>query len=90
MMMPNAAVFVVLQHDEFYNNLLAGKSGITEISTFDASQFTTRFAGEVKVRTQTRRHDTFSSCIATMPVPPICSLPWCYAIPASFLTRLLL
>ncbi|WIA38565.1 hypothetical protein OEZ86_001879 [Tetradesmus obliquus] len=36
------------EHDEFYNNLLAGKSGITEISTFDASQFTTRFAGEVK------------------------------------------
>jgi 3-oxoacyl-(acyl-carrier-protein) synthase len=40
-----------LQHEEFYNNLLAGKSGVTEISTFDASQFTTRFAGEIKVRT---------------------------------------
>jgi 3-oxoacyl-(acyl-carrier-protein) synthase len=40
---------VSVQHEEFYNNLLAGKSGVTEISTFDASQFTTRFAGEVKV-----------------------------------------
>lgn len=34
--------------DEFYNNLLEGKSGITEISTFDAKDFTTRFAGEIK------------------------------------------
>eukprot|EP00879_Flechtneria_rotunda_P028091 GHRR01030169.1.p1 GENE.GHRR01030169.1~~GHRR01030169.1.p1 ORF type:complete len:211 (+),score=59.76 GHRR01030169.1:254-886(+) len=34
--------------DEFYNNLLEGRSGVTEISTFDTSGFTTRFAGEIK------------------------------------------
>lgn len=38
------------QIEEFYNNLLEGKSGITEISNFDASQLPTRFAGEIKVR----------------------------------------
>jgi hypothetical protein len=37
------------QVDEFYDNLLAGKSGVTEISSFDASGFSTRFAGEIKV-----------------------------------------
>ena len=40
----------ILQNDEFYNNLLAGKSGVTEISSFDTSGFSTRFAGEIKVR----------------------------------------
>lgn len=45
-----AAAFLLLQHDEFYNNLLAGKSGVTEISSFDTSGFTTRFAGEIKVQ----------------------------------------
>jgi 3-oxoacyl-[acyl-carrier-protein] synthase II len=44
-----------MQHDEFYNNLLAGKSGVTEISTFDPSTFSTRFAGEIKV--------IFASCM---------------------------
>ena len=34
--------------DEYYNNLLAGKSGVREIASFDASEFTTRFAGEVR------------------------------------------
>eukprot|EP00775_Hariotina_reticulata_P013137 gene13137-13267_t len=34
--------------DEFYSNLLEGKSGIAPISSFDASKFSTTFAGEVK------------------------------------------
>lgn len=34
--------------DEFYNNLLAGKSGITHIEGFNTGDYTTRFAGEIK------------------------------------------
>lgn len=34
--------------DEFYGNLLAGKSGVAPITSFDASGFSTSFAGEVK------------------------------------------
>uniref|UniRef100_A0A7S0QND6 3-oxoacyl-[acyl-carrier-protein] synthase I, chloroplastic n=1 Tax=Pyramimonas obovata TaxID=1411642 RepID=A0A7S0QND6_9CHLO len=34
--------------DEFYNNLLEGKSGISAIENFDAKELTTHFAGEVK------------------------------------------
>lgn len=34
--------------DEFYSNLLSGKSGISEIESFDASEFSTRIAGEIK------------------------------------------
>lgn len=34
--------------DEFYNNLLEGKSGITEIQDFDCKDWSTRFAGEIK------------------------------------------
>ncbi|KAK6941250.1 Beta-ketoacyl synthase, C-terminal [Dillenia turbinata] len=34
--------------DVFYNNLLEGVSGITEIEAFDCSQFPTRIAGEIK------------------------------------------
>ncbi|CAN0839541.1 3-oxoacyl-[acyl-carrier-protein] synthase II, chloroplastic [Linum grandiflorum] len=34
--------------DVFYNNLLEGVSGISEIETFDCSEFPTRIAGEIK------------------------------------------
>ncbi|KAL2503363.1 3-oxoacyl-[acyl-carrier-protein] synthase II [Forsythia ovata] len=34
--------------DLFYNNLLEGVSGISEIEAFDCSQFPTRIAGEIK------------------------------------------
>lgn len=51
----SAVLVLCMQHDEFYNNLLAGKSGVTEISTFDPSTFSTRFAGEIKV--------IFASCM---------------------------
>ncbi|OVA08309.1 Beta-ketoacyl synthase [Macleaya cordata] len=34
--------------DVFYNNLLEGVSGISEIEAFDCSQFPTRIAGEIK------------------------------------------
>lgn len=34
--------------NEFWNNLIQGKSGITEITKFDASKFKTKIAGEVK------------------------------------------
>ncbi|PNH04039.1 3-oxoacyl-[acyl-carrier-protein] synthase II, chloroplastic, partial [Tetrabaena socialis] len=36
------------EHDEFYNNLLAGKSGISHIEGFNTTDYTTRFAGEIK------------------------------------------
>ncbi|KAG2434832.1 hypothetical protein HXX76_007717 [Chlamydomonas incerta] len=35
-------------HDEFYNNLLDGKSGISNIEGFACADYTTRFAGEIK------------------------------------------
>ncbi|KAI4380313.1 hypothetical protein MLD38_006518 [Melastoma candidum] len=34
--------------DVFYNNLLDGNSGISEIEAFDCAQFPTRIAGEIK------------------------------------------
>ncbi|KAK6911831.1 Beta-ketoacyl synthase, N-terminal [Dillenia turbinata] len=34
--------------DVFYNNLLEGVSGVTEIEAFDCTQFPTRIAGEIK------------------------------------------
>uniref|UniRef100_A0A8F9R571 beta-ketoacyl-[acyl-carrier-protein] synthase I n=1 Tax=Delphinium ajacis TaxID=37494 RepID=A0A8F9R571_DELAJ len=43
-------VVTPLGHDSdvFYNNLLDGTSGISEIEAFDCTQFPTRIAGEVK------------------------------------------
>ncbi|KAL4296182.1 hypothetical protein GQ457_12G021770 [Hibiscus cannabinus] len=43
-------VVTPLGHDPnvFYNNLLEGASGISEIETFDCAQFPTRIAGEIK------------------------------------------
>lgn len=37
------------EHDEFYNALLDGKSGIAAIEGFDPKDFSTRIAGEIKV-----------------------------------------
>lgn len=34
--------------DEFYENLLAGRSGITQIESFDAGEYSTKIAGEIK------------------------------------------
>ena len=34
--------------DEFWNNLVAGKSGVGPITQFDASEYGTRIAGESK------------------------------------------
>lgn len=71
------------QNDEFYNNLLAGKSGVTEISSFDASGFSTRFAGEIKVgdcnhNCSTCRHR--NCCISSRQLlpPHVC----CCVVPA--------
>ncbi|KAG2486649.1 hypothetical protein HYH03_014705 [Edaphochlamys debaryana] len=36
------------EHDEFYNNLLAGRSGISLIEGWNTQDYTTRFAGEIK------------------------------------------
>ncbi|KAL5995741.1 hypothetical protein ACLOJK_025810 [Asimina triloba] len=36
------------EKDLFYNNLLEGVSGISEIESFDCTQFPTKFAGEIK------------------------------------------
>jgi 3-oxoacyl-[acyl-carrier-protein] synthase II len=43
-------VMTSLGHDleTFWGNLMAGKSGISPIESFDVSQYTTRFAGEIK------------------------------------------
>ncbi|KAJ4708864.1 3-oxoacyl-[acyl-carrier-protein] synthase [Melia azedarach] len=43
-------VVTPLGHDQdvFYNNLLEGVSGISEIETFDCASFPTRIAGEIK------------------------------------------
>ncbi|MCG0278116.1 MAG: beta-ketoacyl-ACP synthase II [Thermanaeromonas sp.] len=54
--------------DTFWQSLVEGKSGITNISRFDASQFPTRFAAEVKdfdptrflERKEAKRMDRFS------------------------------
>jgi len=39
---------VTLQVDEFYGALLEGKSGVSRIEGFDAGDFSTRIAGEIK------------------------------------------
>ncbi|KAK9101596.1 hypothetical protein Scep_025026 [Stephania cephalantha] len=36
------------ESDVFYNNLLEGVSGVTDIEAFDCSEFPTRIAGEIK------------------------------------------
>jgi len=54
--------------NDFWNNLITGKSGIKEITKFDASNFKTRFAGEVKgfdpleimEKNEARKKDLFS------------------------------
>lgn len=54
--------------DAFWNNLLAGKSGISDITLFDASGLPTRIAGEVRDfdptdhldKSEARRYDRFS------------------------------
>src|SRR5690242_13501519 len=51
----------------FWDSVLAGKSGVTHITSFDASAFTTRFAAEIKEfnpedyveRKEARRMDRF-------------------------------
>ncbi|KAI8472165.1 MAG: 3-ketoacyl-ACP-synthase [Monoraphidium minutum] len=35
------------EHGELYDNLLAGKSGVSQITSFDTTDFSTRFAGEI-------------------------------------------
>lgn len=55
--------------DEFYEKLLLGKSGISMIEKFDASEYPTKFAGEIKdfdvgdymQKKQARRVDPFIS-----------------------------
>ncbi|RMF62203.1 MAG: beta-ketoacyl-[acyl-carrier-protein] synthase II [Calditrichaeota bacterium] len=54
--------------DGFWQNLLAGKSGVSAISRFDTSEFDTKFAGEIKdfqaedyiERKEVRRMDLFT------------------------------
>ena len=38
----------LLQVDEFYGALLEGRSGVSRIEGFDAGDFSTRIAGEIK------------------------------------------
>src|SRR3989338_7793250 len=55
--------------DQLINSLLEGKSGVSSITSFDASKFNTRFAGEIKNfdsgeyidKKQARRVDKFIS-----------------------------
>ena len=54
--------------DEFWNNLVAGKSGAAPITTFDTTKFKTKFACELKdfdvkehiPRSEARRYDPFT------------------------------
>lgn len=54
--------------DAFYSHLLEGRSGVSEISSFDASGFSTRFAGEIKVRARVllRGVVLLASCAAAL------------------------
>eukprot|EP00873_Tetraselmis_striata_P034682 jgi/Tetstr1/454946/TSEL_041807.t1 len=57
-------------HEEFYNNLLAGKSGISQIEHFDTEGYPTTIAGEIKTietegfidKKQSRRIDDCLKC----------------------------
>src|SRR6266581_8080498 len=54
--------------NDFWNNLIAGKSGAAPITKFDASKFKTRFACEVKgfnaldhmEKTDARKYDPYT------------------------------
>jgi len=54
--------------EDFWQNLLVGKSGVSEISRFDTTEFATKFAGEIKDfdydeyldRKEARRMDFFT------------------------------
>jgi 3-oxoacyl-[acyl-carrier-protein] synthase II len=54
--------------DEFWNNLVAGKSGVDTITKFDTTHFKTKFAAEVKnfepnkcfERNEARKYDLFT------------------------------
>jgi hypothetical protein len=55
------------EHDAFYSALLEGRSGVAQIESFDASDFSTRFAGEVKVRDEGRGGGDAAAAFSSSP-----------------------